>query len=368
MANKILINASILTGKQIGVEVYANEVLKRLLPLLISKGYRIEVYSYDSPALLDIDVVFRKISIAPFIDKLLANNLSLHRIVWNLMKLPNISQSFDVVYSPSTHGGFGIRNQIVTVHDLICLKYPFNEFLQFLYFKTVVPIVLRNSKIIAISSFTKKSIVSCYDIMDSQISIIYNGANHLKANVIESGFIDDLGKIKGPFFLSVGLSLPHKNVERLLAAIQMIRNSNYSFVIVGRKTSYFKKMKRLSLEMNLDNVIFLDEVNDEYLELLYTKCLANIYLSLYEGFGFPPLEAANHGKISIVSEGTALSEIYEGYAIFVDPYNVKAIKARIEQIIIDNENGYLPDLNLKNLLLKYNWDATSKKIFTLISQ
>ncbi|MNL40503.1 Glycosyl transferases group 1 [compost metagenome] len=127
-------------------------------------------------------------------------------------------------------------------------------------------------------------------------------------------------------------------------------------------------MKEYELEMNLKNVIFLDNVDDKYLKFLYSKCIANIYLSLHEGFGFPPLEAAYYGKISLVSMGTALSEIYEGHAIFADPSNVDNIKEKIEELIINFENSNLPDLDLEKLLLKFSWDDTSKRIFDLISK
>ena len=365
MKKKILINASILCGKQIGVEVYSNEVLKRLLPLLIENKYEVEIYAYNTDSLIHFDVAFKKISISPFLDKLLFRNLSIHRIFWNLIKLPSISKFYDVVYSPSTHGALRINNQIITVHDLISLNFPFNDFFQFAYFKTLVPLFLKKSKIIAISSFTKKSILKSYRFKENQISTIYNGSDHLNFDLNEKNF-NDIHGIKQPFFLSVGLSLPHKNVERLLEAIKKNGNSNYSFVIVGRKTDYFKKMKEYAFKMNLKNVMFLDNVNDEYLKFLYSKCIANIYLSLHEGFGFPPLEAAYYGKISIVSKGTALSEIYEGHAIFADPYDVDNIKDVIEELIINFENSDLPNLHLSKLLLKFSWDDTSKKIFDLI--
>ncbi|MNR58640.1 hypothetical protein D3C85_1796850 [compost metagenome] len=66
--------------------------------------------------------------------------------------------------------------------------------------------------------------------------------------------------------------------------------------------------------------------------------------------------------------GTALSEIYEGHAIFADPSNVDNIKEKIEELIINFENSNLPDLDLEKLLLKFSWDDTSKRIFDLISK
>jgi glycosyltransferase involved in cell wall biosynthesis len=367
MKKKILINASILSGKQIGVEVYSNEVLKRLLPLLIQNGYEVDVYAYNYNSLKDTNLVFKKISVSPFLDKLLSKRLSIHRILWNLTKLPSISKLYDVTYSPCTYGGVGVRNQIITVHDLISLDFPFNDFVQFSYFKTLVPLILRKSRIIAISNFTKNSILSLYNIKANQIATIYNGSDHLNSDVDEKDFDDKWEEIKKPFFLSVGLSLPHKNVERLLEAIEKNGNNDYSYLIIGRKTKYFQKMKQYALKRNLKNVIFLDNVNDKYLKFLYSKCIANIYLSLHEGFGFPPLEAAYYGKISIVSKGTALSEIYENHAIFADPYDVDNIKDKIEEAIVNFENSKLPDLNLEKLLLKFSWDDTSRRIFDLIS-
>lgn len=366
MSNKILINASILTGNKNGVEVYTIEVLKRIIPVLKSNGYFVEVYSYDTDLLLDYNIKAKKIGVSRFFHFIFANNRSFHRIFWNLFQLPKIAKSFDVVYSPCTYGSYKIKNQIVTVHDLISLKFPFNHLFQFFYFKAIVPLILKKSSIISISNFTKESIKFHYKIKEEAIKTIYNGSDHLKVLQENSKLHKIINLEPNSYFLIVGLSYSHKNGLRILEVIEKLAESKCKFVIVGRGTPYFKKIQEIALNKKLESIVFFENISDEMLSCLYANCLANIYLSLFEGFGFPPLEAAYYNKISIISDTTALPEVYKDHAIFVDPYDVDSIKDKISMFIEDYENSSLIELDLTTLTSKYKWSKSVNEIFDMI--
>lgn len=112
-------------------------------------------------------------------------------------------------------------------------------------------------------------------------------------------------------------------------------------------------------------MILLESVSNEILTDLYENCVANVYLSLYEGFGFPPIEAAYYNKPSIISDIPVLREIYFGFATFVDPYDISQITSKLENIIDQTENKEYLKFNYDKLIQKYSWKTTSKQIRNL---
>lgn len=361
MKNKILINASILSGKNHGLEIYTINIINNLVPLLIKNNYEIDIYAFEKKYIPKINGYnYKKIKINSFIDYYLVKYKSIYRVIWNLIILKKLAKNYKIIYSPSTHGTINLKNQIITIHDLISLNYPLNNFIQYLYFKYIVPIIIKKSEIITISQYTKNQVIKYYKLNANKIVVIYNGKEHLLNNYHQNSNTPILKN----YFLSVGLSLPHKNTLNLLKTIYHYNIKEVDFIIVSSKTNYVKKMIKMANKMNLFNVLFLHEVTKNDLINLYKNCLANLYLSLDEGFGFPPLEAALFNKISIISNTGALKEIYLNHAIQVNPKNLEEIYLAIKKIIEDKID--LNKYNLENLLEKYNWESTSKKIFNQI--
>lgn len=367
---RVLINASIIDEHLTGVGVYAVEVISGLIKNLIAEGIDYEIYAYKNPYLNFVDnAKFKEIVPRSVTGFSLFERKAFHRLYWNLAELPKIAKKFCAVYSPSSHGGLTIKNQIVTVHDLICLKYPFQNFFQFIYFKLLLKSILKSSKVIAISQFTKQKILENYN-FKGDVKVIYNGCDHIMYNSKEGNQTADLSNIglrnNDKYFLSVGAALAHKNILRLLDAVQELRNKDIKFVIIGKEGKYFNVLKRKIKADKIENVILLNYVSSQTLSLLYKKCLAMVYISLYEGFGFPPLEAALYGKPSIVSNTSCLPEIYGDSALFVDPYSVKSIRQTLEAVI-ENENilERVSD-KLPALIDKYRWEYTTSRIFTLL--
>lgn len=296
--------------------------------------------------------------------------LSVYRLFWNFFVLPFKADKKDLIFSFSTHGTPFHQKQIITIHDLICLNFPEQHKFQYYYFKYLVPLILRSCKhIVAISEFTKSEIIKFYYIDPNKISVIHNGAN-----IISYSFSDDTEKqmyeiTKGrPYFISVGAAYSHKNTEKLIEAAELLKNSDILFLIVGKKNEYLQKIEDIVHGKKLENVKFLNYVDDNLLAGLYTKALANVYLSLYEGFGFPPLEAASVGTISVVSDIAVMREIYSDNVKYVDPENVESIATGLLEIY--NDESYRNSLahKLPELVQKYDWHNTAKSNVDLIKR
>ena len=155
---------------------------------------------------------------------------------------------------------------------------------------------------------------------------------------------------------------------RLIEAVELINNKEIVFLIVGKKNEYLQSVENFASKKKLDQVKFLNYVDDNLLAGLYTKAIANIYLSLYEGFGFPPLEAASVGSLSIVSDIPVMREIYAESVKYVDPLNINDIALGINDIIHDVEERNLIKSKLPELVQKYSWEEASRLNIKLIKK
>jgi glycosyltransferase involved in cell wall biosynthesis len=362
---RVLINASMLSENPTGVGVYGEQIVPRLIKKLEAAGVEYTCYSY-----LDVTKPnFCKIKL-PF-DALFKRSAAAHRLIWNIFYLPRIAKSYDLVYSFSTHGSPSISKQLVTVHDLISLNYPAQHKLQTYYFQKIVPRILKKCQgIIAISNFTKNEMHRFYpDVEEGKISVVYNGADHLNDEVNDATIyqtkLDELTRGK-PFFLTVGASYNHKNIEMVLAASKNFAES-YMFLVIGRNTPYFEKLKEMKHAQALSNVIFLDYVEPGFLKLLYSNAVANLYVSLYEGFGLTPLEASHFGCVSIVANTSSLPEIYGDAVIYVDSKSPTDLTEKINEVISPEfeKEKYLQ--KLKRLQTLYTWDVCCTQIFSIIN-
>lgn len=155
------------------------------------------------------------------------------------------------------------------------------------------------------------------------------------------------------YLLYVGNFYPHKNLKRLISAFKKISreiNSNYSLVLVGGN-EYFET----------GNIIITGKIDDNRLNNLYRDAELYVFPSLYEGFGFTPLEAMKRGTAVVASNASCLPEILGGAALYFNPLSIKDIAEKIKKVLLDGP--------LKNSLTKqgieraknYNWRKTAEE-------
>lgn len=344
MKKKIFFNMSMVNGQKNGLSVYSINLEKQIQAIDNN-------YTYNS-----LYIKNRK-------------PLSLYRLLWNFFILP-FKVKKGLLYSFSTHGTPFVTNQIITIHDLICFTFPKQHKLQYYYFKYLVPIIIKRcKKIVAISNFTKEEILKNYNVSKEKIEVIYNGITPLKSvynEQTEKEFKELVGG--NPFFITVGASYSHKNIENLISAIKKIDISTCKFVIVSRKDKYGIYLRKCVEKEKLDNILFVENLSIDLLSKLYKNSIANIYISLYEGFGFPPLEAASLETISIVSDIPIMREILKENAIYVDPNSPNDIADKISKVYTSTIDLTSLKKGLIPLSKKYSWEKTAKKVLSLIKK
>jgi len=364
---KVLFNGSMYSEKPTGVGIFIREIFAKLVHLkLLSDKSTLYVYSPDE---LPHNNAVKTIKLPTPLEAVFKRSLSLHRIIWNFFFLPIIARKYNLVYSFSSHGSPFIKNQIVTVHDLICMQFPAQHKTQYYYFKYLMPAILKSCiKVVTVSHYTKAEVIKHYKIAPEKITVISGAADHLQKatsfNIPEKEKAVMEWLFGKRFFLSVGASYEHKNIERLIVAMKLLNNDDL-LVIVGSGNAYYSMLKEKYTDAQIH---FLEYVSEPLLGYLYAHCIANVYVSLYEGMGFPPYEAAIYNTVTIASNATAIPEIYGDSVYYIDPLNTESIAAALKLFSESRIDKSSYQRHFPALLKKYSWENTARAIHNLIQK
>jgi len=255
---------------------------------------------------------------------------------------------------------------IVTIHDLILIHFPtvrsstlgpiFYWFKFFIYKIVIKSAVLRSSRIIAVSNFTKSDIQKVYpEVPEEKIKVTYEASDDFC--MLSPGHDEKILKkysIIKPFIVYVGNVYPHKNPERLALAFKQInrRNIALSLVFVGADDYFYLRFKKFVHDNKIRGIIFTGFVPDHELDVIFHNALAYVRPSLYEGFELPPLEAMSKGVPVISSEHASAREILEDSAYYFDPLNVDKIAEAIKKVFVSE--------NLRKELVKKGYQQARK--------
>jgi glycosyltransferase involved in cell wall biosynthesis len=144
--------------------------------------------------------------------------------------------------------------------------------------------------------------------------------------------------IRRPYVLYLGTLEPRKNLERAVTAFSQISPSypEHSFYLAGDAGWGTKELLRaIEVLPNRERIARLGYVAEEDLPALYSNAELFLYPSLYEGFGFPVVEAMACGVPVVTSSTSSLAEIAEGAALLVDPRNTRAIAEAMDRALGD---------------------------------
>lgn len=244
------------------------------------------------------------------------------------------------------------RNQIITIHDLIPLHFRQNSQIQWFYFKFILPQVLKRvKKIITVSHHTKQQLIQYYGLDADKIVVIHNG---IAVNSQEPTLN------KQDYCLSVGRDTATKNVKRLCQAfIQAKKQHQISakLILVGLKQAPIAH----------PDIQCISYASDQQLQKLYQQAKIFIFPSLYEGFGYPPLEAMANGTPVICANTSSLPEICNQAALYIDPYNVEQLTDKIQHLLKDKKQQQQLIQAGFNNILKFSLTASIEKHLAVFS-
>lgn len=228
---------------------------------------------------------------------------------------------------------------VVTIHDLIFLKCP-----------SCYPVVDRNiydykfrkacvnaDHVIAVSECTKRDIVQEYGIAPEKISVIYQGCDPLfavTATAERKAEIRAKYSLPSKFIVSVGTIEERKNLLSVVKALSLLP-ADVHLVAVGRRTKYTSLVDDYVRENNLqERVHLLHGVPYIDLPVIYQCADVFAYMSIYEGFGIPLLEALNSRVPVVAATGSCLEEAGGPGSKYTAPYDVEAIAAAVKECFV----------------------------------
>jgi glycosyltransferase involved in cell wall biosynthesis len=291
---------------------------------------------------------------------------------------PRLVRSLDVDITHVVDHGQGYlvasldaRRTVVTCHDVILLALAAGRIgslrvpqIALQLFRFSVEIMKRAAAVVADSTQTKRDLVRFVGIDPHRVTVIHPGLNQSFAPDPARGreLRERYGFGSGPVVLQIGRGF-YKNLSGVLRVLGQVRKGGLD-IRVARVGPVLGGADRALAERLgvLDSIIELGMLPDGELPALYNAVDLLLFPSLYEGFGWPPLEAMASGTPVVSSRAGSLDEVVGDAALTADPEDVEALAWHVASVLTDG--------NLRDALVgrgrahaaRFNWDRTAEEL------
>lgn len=265
---------------------------------------------------------------------------------------------------------------VVTAHDLGYLHYPTKHPLaERLYLDWSTRHSARTARrVIAVSHATKQDLVALNGIPAEKIRVVHSGIDSKLQPIDNAQKIADLQNrlhIPGPYVLHVGRIQSRKNLTRLVEAFSQIKYlmPDLHLVLAGREVwggqSVSNRIRQLGLE---NQVICIGYVEEDDLPTLYSGAIVFAFPSLYEGFGFPVLEAMACGTAVVCSNTSSLPELVGDAALTVAPTDVTALAESIARLVTDQQLRQTLIARGFEHVKHFTWDSAARLTLDVLTE
>lgn len=374
-------------GRRTGVEEYALSLMRSLFDVDNQNSYILFLNSFRLPK-ADLEWIKKYPNVE--LKKLSWPNKILNLTLWyfDWPKLDNLIGGADVFFMPNIiFGSVSSKAKLVlTVHDLSFERYPetFSWKKRFWHgFINPKRLIGRADAIIAVSDSTKNDLISLYDAdtESRRIKVVSSGISE-KFRIIDRND-ESLIKVKEKyrlpykFILYFGTIEPRKNIISIIKAFEQLHKfaqsddhtelQKYKLVIAGHKgwlgEGIYEAVNKSQLS---DNIIIIHSLPDEDKEYLMNLASLFVYPSLFEGFGFPPLEAMKCGIPVITANNSSLPEIVGDAGVMIDPDRPDELWQAMREILTSRElYDKLRERGLKRAE-QFFWEKAAREFLKII--
>ncbi len=362
---------SIQEPQSAGVSVYARQLLRAMLDLPEAAGHEF-VFFVNGAGLAGKDEERERIQ----------EGLASEHVEWRVRSVPNklvtafqvvesrpgfrwMFGDVDVAFFPNIHFLPLVRQPIpfvMTIHDLSFERYPECLSLKGRWWHRLInPRVLTAmaDRVIAVSKHTQSDLRELYGLPPERIEVVYPGLPKVSQPVL----VD----LPEQYLLSLATIEPRKNLSALIQAFDIVAADHPELKLVlvgGTGWKSAEVRERIAHDSRIDYRGYVDEPTKQ---ALLAGAAAFVYPSLYEGFGFPPLEAQAVGTPVLVGAHSSLPEVVGDSALLVDVLDARSIARGINSLLVDTalrdrlvERGYA---NVR----RFQWEESARHTLQVLT-
>lgn len=370
---RIAINTRLLLpGKLEGLGRFTCETLKRITQWHPEHEF---IFIFDRP--FSPEFIFAK-NITPVVSYPPAR----HPILWYLFfefGVNHVLKKYKADLFLSPDGWLSLRTKVPSIAVIHDLNFFHNKqwvgSLPGHYYDYFFPRYIRKaSRIATVSEYSKNDISSQFNVPESLIDVVYNGANpelHVPSEEIKAETKNKYTSGK-PYFLFLGLVHPRKNLTRIIEAYNLFRRScgaDVKLLVVGSTKYWSAETENAYINSPYRaDIRFTGRLPENELNAVVGSSLCLIYASLFEGFGIPILEAMQCHVPVMTSNVTSMPEVGGNAVYYVDPYSVHSIADGMSILFRDeNLRHQLISRGLEQLK-KFSWDNTATRLWDTIEK
>lgn len=305
-----------------------------------------------------------------------------HPILWKLWYELSVPRALckmeaDIFISPDGHCSLKTKvPTLMVVHDLAFEHFPGHVPKNVLkYYQKYTPRYAHKSqRLITVSEFSKNDISKLYKVDPKKIDVVPNAVSDAfqPLTALEKGQVKKDYAGGEDYFLFVSALQPRKNVGRLLLAFDQFKKNHpctVKLLVVGSHTWIQKEIEQaIQSTACKEDIIFTGHMNQAELARVMGAALALCYISLFEGFGIPILEAMRADVPVITSNTSSMPEVAGDAALLVDPYAPEAIARAMADVYAQP--------GLREVLIekgreqgkKFSWDRSAKKFWDVVER
>lgn len=296
---------------------------------------------------------------------------------WFDVQVPKIlkKKQVDVFFSPDNFLSLTTSVPIVlTTHDIAHYHYPAQvALIHRPYYRWFIPAFLRKAdKIVAVAEYGKQDLIDHYQVSADKIMVVPNGTREVFQPISSTVQVQIKQRYSQgqEYFFFLGAIHPRKNLIGLIRGYERFRTNTQApvkLLIAGKLAWQVEEIMQIHAQSPFaQDIIFLGYLPEETAAQLMATALALTYLSFFEGFGLPVLEALCTDTPVITSNTSSLPEVAGEAALLVDPHNINEIAAAMQRIW--NEPELRADLVQKGRQQRqlFSWDKAAEKIYSLL--
>ena len=239
------------------------------------------------------------------------------------------------------------------------IKYKISRYLWYSFLKMQKQVAPKIRNIITPSQSSKKGIIEEFNCKKDNITVIYNGLDAEEFSPIEESK-RNLNRL----ITTASADVPLKGLDYSLKALKILKkdNPNIHLIVIGspKKGGH---TERLIKELNIkENVFFKKHISKEEIRKLYSTSSVAIVSSLYEGFGYPVIEAMSCEVPLIATNVSSIPELVQKYAILIDPKDENLLSHKIKNVLSNYDDHKKTAIQGRQHIIKtFNWSKITNE-------